>query len=119
MPHSLPAILAHVRAQGRPGSHQAVLVREIERLQAEVAAEFRRGIEAAAAIADIYEVENFRLCTDTILTDPVLNGTDCSPDGCAVSERLQSDAIIHSSMAHAARNIAEAIRGATKETSDV
>jgi hypothetical protein len=36
MPHSLPAILAHVRAQGRPGSHQAVLVREIERLQAEV-----------------------------------------------------------------------------------
>jgi hypothetical protein len=35
MPYTLDGILAHVRAQGRPGSHQAVLVREIERLRAE------------------------------------------------------------------------------------
>jgi hypothetical protein len=33
MPYALDAILAHVRAQGRAGSHQAVLVREIERLR--------------------------------------------------------------------------------------
>lgn len=35
MPHTLPAIIAHVTAQNRPGSHGAILVREIERLRVE------------------------------------------------------------------------------------
>lgn len=68
-------------------------------------------MEAAAAIADMYEMENFRLATDSILTDPVLR-YDRSPEAFAISERLQSDGLIHSSVAHAARNIAAAIRAA-------
>jgi hypothetical protein len=35
MPYTLEGILAHVRAQGRHGSHQAVLAREIDRLRAD------------------------------------------------------------------------------------
>jgi hypothetical protein len=34
MPHTLPAVITHVRAAKRPQSHGAILVREIERLRA-------------------------------------------------------------------------------------
>jgi hypothetical protein len=71
--------------------------------------DFRRGLEAAAKIADMYAKENWRLTSDTILTDPVLRG-DMSAEAMEVSKRLQTDGCIHSSMAHAAQNIARAIR---------
>lgn len=74
--------------------------------------EFRRGMEAAARIADAYAAENFQMANDTILTDPVLSGRDRSESGFAVSERLRIDGCIHSSMAHAAHNISMAIREA-------
>lgn len=75
-------------------------------------AEWRRAMEVAASIADTYATENFRLAGDTILTDPVLSGRDFSAQACAISDRLQVDGCIHSAMAHAAQNIAKAIRSA-------
>jgi hypothetical protein len=64
MPHSLTAILAHVHAQGRPGSHQAVLVREIERLRAEVA-ELKQDLDAATEwLRDIYRPTTVKETTD-------------------------------------------------------
>lgn len=76
--------------------------------------EFQRGLEAAAAIADLYETENFRLASDTILTDPVLKH-DLSPEAFIISEGLQLEGHMHASMAHAARNIAVAIRETATE----
>lgn len=75
-------------------------------------AEFRRGMEAAAAIADLYGEENFLLAGDTVLIDPVLRNRDLSPAALAISERLQSDGHMHTSMAHGAKHIAAAIREA-------
>lgn len=37
MPHSLPAIIAHVRTQNRPASYGGMLLAEIDRLTAAVA----------------------------------------------------------------------------------
>lgn len=69
-------------------------------------------LEEAARIADFYAVENFRLAGDTILTDPVLRDHDVSASAIALSDDLQTSGCIHASMAHAAQNIAAAIRAA-------
>lgn len=66
-------------------------------------------LEEAAKIADFYAKENFRLATDTILLDPVLRGGS-SDKALVVSEDLQMWGCIYSSRAHAAQDIAKAIR---------
>jgi hypothetical protein len=76
-------------------------------------ADYLRGLEDAAAIADFYATENFRLASDTVLTDPILSGEDRVSDAAwRKSETLMMDGHMHTSMAHAAQNIAEAIRSA-------
>ncbi len=80
---------------------------------AEVAAlveqERREEREAAAAICDAWEAENFRLATDTILLDPLLNG-DASCAAANKSAALQLEGAGHAYAAHAAKHIAAAIR---------
>jgi len=71
--------------------------------------DYQRGLEEGARIADLYAEENFRMASDTILIDPVLRG-DLSAPALVLSEEAQVNGCIHSSMAHAARNIAAAIR---------
>lgn len=66
--------------------------------------------EACAAIADAYAEENLAMATDTILADPVVSGRDRSEAGFAKAKDLMIEGCIHSSMYHAAKNIAEAIR---------
>jgi hypothetical protein len=72
-------------------------------------------LEEAACIADMFATENFLLAQDTILTDPVLRNRDGSREAMAVSERLQTKGHTHASMAHAAQNIAAAIRRAIND----
>ena len=80
------------------------------------AAARREALEEAARIADAFEQENFAMCTDSILLDPVLskfgrrNGHTITAEDWESSESHQVDGTIHSAMAHAARNIAAAIR---------
>lgn len=71
-------------------------------------------LEEAARIADFYATENFRLAGDTIMTDPVLHsrGRDQSPSALALSQKMRVEGCVHASMAHAAQNIAAAIRKA-------
>ena len=70
----------------------------------------RDGLEEAARIADFYAVENFRLASDIILTDPILSGRGGPNAAMATFARLQSQGHMHASMAHAAQHIAAAIR---------
>lgn len=72
-------------------------------------------LEEAARIADAFEEENFAMAGDTILLDPVIAGGERSASAVRKSESLMIDGCVHSSMAHAARNIAAAIR-ALKDT---
>lgn len=72
--------------------------------------DYQRGLEDAATIADAYAAENFQMATDTILTDPVLARRDTTEAALAASAMAQTDGCIHASMAHAAKNIAAAIR---------
>lgn len=81
------------------------------------------GLKEAAWIADVFEAENFAMCTDGIMNDPVLKAHRgdglhldqlCEADW-AASEEYQTHSTIHSSMAHAARNIAAAIRARIAE----
>lgn len=70
---------------------------------------------AAARIADEYASVNIEMAHDTILADPVLSGKDVSPAALEKSRDLQIDGCIHSSMFHAAQNIAGAIRKAAEK----
>lgn len=83
---------------------------ELSAARAEGVAQGRReAIEECARLADLFADENFRMATDTILRDPVLRG-DRSAAAVMISEEEQMAGCIHSSMAHAAQNIAAAIR---------
>lgn len=66
-------------------------------------------LEEAAKVADLFEDENFRMAHDTLLLDPALRGGRTQA-AIAASDELQIDGAIATSMAHAARNIAAAIR---------
>lgn len=66
--------------------------------------------EEFAALAGMYATENFRLATDTVLTDPVLTGRDRSPAGFAQARALQIQGAAFSGAAHCAEDIASAIR---------
>lgn len=70
----------------------------------------RAALEEAAKIADAYASVNIEAAGDTILLDPVLSGRDRSPEAFDKSRELTIEGCIHSSMYHAAKNIAEAIR---------
>ncbi|MBB6262112.1 hypothetical protein FHS77_002680 [Paenochrobactrum gallinarii] len=72
--------------------------------------------ERCAKIADEFAAENFRMATDTIMVDPVLSKQRkglshlITSEDYKISEDEMNKGIIHSSMAHAAQNIAAAIR---------
>jgi len=69
--------------------------------------------ERCAAIADAYAEVNWEQCTDSILLDPVLSNKGERPLTKADWEKAEDmavDGTIHSSMYHAATNIAAAIR---------
>lgn len=67
-------------------------------------------IEAAAKICDEYADVNIEAAGDSVLHDPCLSGKGFSPENVAISEKLMIEGCIHSSMFHAAQNIAETIR---------
>ena len=66
--------------------------------------------ERCAKVADLYAETNREAAGDTILHDPVLRGKGFTPEDVAKSEEMMIDGCIHSSMYHAAKNIAVAIR---------
>ena len=72
--------------------------------------ERNEALEEAAKIADMFEEENFLLAHSTILVDPVLHGGPMTQANIKRSEDLMLDGCISSSRAHAARDIAAAIR---------
>ncbi len=101
---------------------------DIQKTAASVYAQLGRGADAdeqaiakalmaersrCAAIADAYAEVNWEQCTDSILLDPVLSNKGERPltqEDWARSEDMSIDGTIHSSMYHAATNIAAAIR---------
>ncbi len=69
--------------------------------------------EACALIADAYAEVNWEQCTDSILLDPVLSNhgkRSLTQADWAKAESMAVDSTIHSSMYHAATNVAAAIR---------
>ncbi|RSC31231.1 hypothetical protein EGT36_21400 [Agrobacterium sp. FDAARGOS_525] len=75
------------------------------------------GLKQAAEIADAFADENFSMAHDTIMLDPVIGrrGETLTKADFEKSESLIIDGCVHSSMAHAAQNIAEAIRSKATE----
>ncbi len=65
-------------------------------------------LEEAAAVAAAYAEANITLAGDSILYDPTLRG-DFSDSAIDKHESLVIDGCVHSSMFHAAQNIANAI----------
>ncbi|NTZ90444.1 hypothetical protein FCH38_07060 [Agrobacterium tumefaciens] len=80
---------------------------------------FSAGLKQAAEIADAFAEENFSMAHDTIMLDPVIGrrGETVTAADFEKSESLMIDGCVHSSMAHASQNIAEAIRTKAKEIS--
>lgn len=69
--------------------------------------------EACAVLADVYAEVNWQECSDNILLDPVLSNKGEKPltkQDWDKSEDMSVNSTIHSSMYHAAQNIAAAIR---------
>lgn len=66
--------------------------------------------EAAALVADAYADVNIEAAGDTLMADPVLRGAPVTADSITKSESLMIDGCVHSSMFHAAQNIAAAVR---------
>lgn len=63
---------------------------------------------ACAEVARLYAETNIEMAQDSILADPVLDG-ERTPEAFKKSDALQTSGTIHSSMFHAAQNIAAAI----------
>lgn len=74
---------------------------------------YNRGLEEAARIAEFWMQENFRLCNDTILLDPLLNGRS-TPATLAVdldrSKELGNEGHAYATAGHACKGLAEMIR---------
>lgn len=74
---------------------------------------FNRGLEAAAAVAIVYAEELWQMNHHTLLSDPILMGATTRKTITADVE-TSTDLLIeghgHACAAHAAQNIAEAIR---------
>ena len=75
-------------------------------------------LEEAAKLADMFAEECFAMAQDTILLDPVLSGKSLAEEAIKRSYGLQTEGLIYSSRAHAAQNIAAAIRELKKEKAD-
>jgi hypothetical protein len=69
----------------------------------------RAGLEAAAGVASMWSEENFRLAGDTIHLDPFLHG-DLSEQAALKSMELTDQGADFAARAHAAQDIAAAIR---------
>lgn len=73
-------------------------------------------LEEGAKVADLFAEENFAMATDSILLDPLLSAHRLgrqymnTPANNALVEQCQDNGTIHSSSAHAAQNVAAAIR---------
>lgn len=78
------------------------------------AAGIAEGLERAAKICDAYADENIAMCGDSILLDPILHGGEFNKENLSLSDKHQLSSTIHSSMYHAAKNIAAAIRAEIK-----
>lgn len=84
------------------------------------------GLRRAAEIADLYADENMRMAGDTVRADPILNQHRRAEiknayqleAAAAMSQQLGIDGCIYSSRAHAAQDIAAAIRQAAKQSED-
>lgn len=72
--------------------------------------------DACAQVADLFADENMSMATDSIINDPLLkrNRTKSKEPmtmaDWALTDRCKIDGTVHSSMFHAAQNIAQAIR---------
>jgi hypothetical protein len=66
-------------------------------------------VQECLRICDMYRDENWAMCTDSILTDPVLKGRR-DPEAFEIAEKNIIHSCVHSSMYHAAKNIGNAIR---------
>lgn len=78
--------------------------------------ERRKALEDAASFAEFYAEERMRMCGDSILHDPVLNGTARTRAHLEMSKDLQIDGTINSAAYHAAMNIAEHLREMARAT---
>jgi len=85
----------------------------IELVQIARAEARRAALEEAAQLCDAYADVNIEAATDSVLHDPCLHGQGFTRENIARSEKLMIDGCVHSSMFHAARNIAEALRALT------
>lgn len=101
------------------GEHEDICTQAadaIDRLTAERDAAWVDGRDAAAQVADMYAEENIEMAGDSVLTDPCLSGKGFTPENIKTSESRMIDGCIHSSMYHAATNIAAAIRALSPST---
>jgi len=74
---------------------------------------YNRGLEVAAKLAALWSDENFRMATDTIKCDPLLNGTATEAtlvQDLDKSEDLAIDGHVHASIGHACKDLAKMIR---------
>ncbi len=79
--------------------------------------DYRNGMRRAAEIAKMFADENFRMATDTILLDPIINRKkraqirtyDDLQKATALAESLEVDGCIYSARAHSAKDIAQSI----------
>lgn len=97
------------RAEKPTGAHGAPAARMTE---AERRA-FNKGLETAAKLVDLWAEENIRMCNDTILSDPMLNGSVTRAtlkDDVMASRVLQIQASGHSAVFHAGTKMAKMIR---------
>jgi|GEM_PF-2614262 len=97
------------RAEKPTGAHGAAAARMTE---AERRA-FNKGLETAAKLVDLWAEENIRMCNETILSDPIINGSATRATLAAdikTSEVLQIQATGHSAVYHAGTKMAKMIR---------
>ena len=72
--------------------------------------EWDEAIEAAAKVAEAYAEENRLMAQDTIINDPILCGGPITERNLELAKSNMVDGCVHTSMFHAAQNIAAAIR---------
>lgn len=75
---------------------------------------FNRGIESAAKLVELWTDENIRMANETILADPILNGSarrETLESDLRRSEVLQIQATGHAAVYHAGLAMASMIRG--------
>lgn len=89
------------------------LSEQIARFRTELSQARAEERERCAKVADEYAEVNLEAAGDSVLADPVLSGKSRTSEAFAKSKDLTIDGCIHSSMYHAAKNIAAALRSMT------